>query len=142
MKIKAKRILVVVDNSLDPIHEAIRSVEDQRIHITVIKVLPTYEGELNLTGVRDIRSVIDGGKEEFINDIKKLSNKYGLDMTPRFEYGDFEKKIVQFATEDNCDLIMMRKMHGGALSKILLGDPVKKVRCNVHCPVIEVTNGN
>ena len=135
-----RKILVAINNSVDLVHEAIKVAGREKAWLTVLKVVPAYEGELNFTGIGNIRGVIDAGKEKFIKDIKKLAAEERALIKTRLESGAIARKIVEVATEERCDLIIMGRKKGGILKKLICGDLVERVKAQAPCLVLEVQN--
>lgn len=138
-----KKILVVINNSLDLVNVAIKLIDTDKenIRFVALKVLPPYEGDLHLTGIGNIREVIDGGKAEYMQTMKEIALQSGIAMDIRLEYGDSAEEIVAVALEENCALIVLEG-HKNRVTQALCGNVVKKIRARVSCPVLEVNREN
>lgn len=134
-----RKILVAVKNSTTIVDEAIRLMDRNKAWLTALKVFPTYEGELHLTGITNIRHVIDAGREKFITDIKKMSAGKRALIKIRYEYGDIATKILQVAEEENSDLIVMGCRPKNRFKKIICGDLVNQIRKRALCPILEIS---
>ena len=64
---KYKKILVAVDSSessRNALHQAFKLANEEKCWITVTSVVPPYEGEIELLGVKDIRAALRKPCEE------------------------------------------------------------------------------
>ncbi len=133
-----RKILVTVNGSLDTVREGIKLAEDEKTWLTVLKVLPPYEGDLNLTGVKNIRDVINAGDKTMHESIKKLAEEERTLIKTRLETGKIDQKIVEVAKEERCDLIIMGGQKVGFLKRLLGLNIVEKVISQAPCPVFVV----
>ena len=124
-----RKILVAVNGSLDSVREGIR---------LVLKVLPPYEGDLNLTGVKNIRDVINADGKTLQDSLKKLAEEERTLIKTRLETGKIDQKIVEVAKEERCDLIIMGGQKVGFLKRLLGLNIVEKVISQAPCPVFVV----
>ncbi|MDF1592661.1 MAG: universal stress protein [Desulfobacterales bacterium] len=134
-----KNILVVINNSPDLVTEAIKLTcpDKEKIRLIALKVLPLYEGELHLTGIGNLREVIEGGKDEYMQAVRKIASQSGIAIDIRLEYGEPAEKIVAVALEEDCALIVLEG-HKNRVTRLLSGNVVKKIRAGVSCPVFEL----
>ncbi|MBZ0155290.1 MAG: universal stress protein [Alphaproteobacteria bacterium] len=57
-----RKILIALDGtSREGVAKGLRLAKEERCWITVVKVVPPHEGDLDLVGVRNIDAVLDGG---------------------------------------------------------------------------------
>jgi len=133
-----RKILVAVNGSLDSVREGIRLAEEEKTWLTVLKVLPPYEGDLNLTGVKNIRDVINADGKTLQDSLKKLAEEERTLIKTRLETGKIDQKIVEVAKEERCDLIIMGGQKVGFLKRLLGLNIVEKVISQAPCPVFVV----
>ena len=59
-----RKVLIAVNGSKEVLDQGLKLAGDERCWVTVVKVIPSYEGDLDLVGVRKIEDVLesDGGK--------------------------------------------------------------------------------
>ena len=62
----------------------------------------------------------------------------GLDLKVEFRVGKDHQEILQFARENNIDLIVMGRQGHGALQHTLFGKVAEKVVCKAECAVLVV----
>ncbi len=133
-----KKILIAVNSSREVLLQGLKLAQDEGCWITVIKVVPPYEGDINLIGIRNIKDVLNGGGEKTILEIKDFAKANGGFVKARLEEGKIHKKIVEVAEEEECDLIIMGKSRQKGLKKFLGGNILGKVLSTSPCPVLVV----
>jgi len=132
-----RKVLVAVNGNLEVLDEGIKLARDEKTWVTVVKVIPEYDGDLNLTGIRDIRDVLDSGGPAAIEEIKKAAEAEGALIKTRLERGEIHEKILDVAREERCNLIVMgpsRKK--GLINWLLGGNTLQKVLRYSTCPVL------
>jgi len=133
-----RKILVAVNNSLDGVREGIKLAEDEKTWLTVLKVLPSYEGDLDLTGIKNIKDVINVSGNSVAAEIKQLAATERTLIKTRLETGEIDKKIVEVAQEERCDLIIMGARKTGFFERLFGANIVEKVINQAPCPVFVV----
>lgn len=134
-----RKILIAVNGSKDVLTQGLKLAQEEKCWVTVVKVIPDNEGDLNLVGVRNIQSVLDSGASKALAEINETAKAEGALIKTRFEEGEVHKKIVEVAEEESCDLIIMgaQKIRKG-LSRLLRRNTVGKVIDSAPCPVLVV----
>ena len=130
-----RKVLVAVNGSKDVFIKGLRLIDSEPCWVTVVKVNPPYEGDLNLVGVRNIKSVLDGGSESIVAQIRDIARSEGIPVKVRIEVGDIDKKIVEVAEEEHCDLIIMGAGSQNSIKKFFLGNLLDEVAHQAPCPV-------
>ena len=132
-----RKVLIAVNGSLDVLERGIQLAQDEKTWVTVVKVIPPYDGDLNLTGIKNIEDVLDSGAGKAVSMIKTAAESEGALIKTRIEEGDVPEKIVGVAEEEHCDLIILgAKKKKGFLDR-LFGDHVaEKVIGYAPCPVL------
>jgi len=102
-----------------------------------VKVIPENEGDLDLTGIRNINDAMNSGAAREISAIRRLHRRkdVGQDAAGR---GQVSEKIVEVADDENCDLIVMGSDRKSWFSRIFSEKIVEKVIEMAHCPVLVV----
>lgn len=128
-----------MNGSRDVLTQGLKLAQDEKCWVTVVKVVPSNEGDLNLTGIKNIDAVLDSESSKAIAVIKDTAKAEGALIKTRLEEGDVHKKIVEVAEEERCDLIIMgaHKMKKG-LKKLFSNNIVEKVINLAPCPVLVV----
>jgi len=132
-----RKVLVAVNGNIEVLGEGIKLARDERTWVTVVKVIPEYDGDLNLTGIRDIRDVLESGGNAAMEEIKAAAAENNALIKTRLERGEIHERIVDVAREERCDLIVMgpsRKK--GLLNWLLGGNTLQKVLRYAPCPVL------
>lgn len=135
-----RKILIAVNGSKDVLKEGLQLAHDEKCWVTVVKVIPPYDGDLNLVGIKNIEDVLDSGVSGAVSEIKDIARAEGALIKTRVEEGDVDKKIVEVAEEENCDVIIMGGNKTSWLRKFFGDNVVEKVINQAPCPVLVVSN--
>ncbi len=125
-----KKILVAFDgseSSKNALKQAIRFQETEKAWIRVLVVLPPYEGDLEIIGVSDIKSVLEGSSEKLIAEAKEIADTAGAAIITNVEQGQAYEKIVDVADAENCDLIVMGRRGIHQFERMLMGSVTSRV---------------
>jgi nucleotide-binding universal stress UspA family protein len=133
-----RRVLIAVNGSGDVLLQGLRLIDTEPGLITVVTVIPPYEGDLNLVGVRNIEHVLDGGFANTISEIKEIAESLGMSVKVRVEEAEIADTIVQAAEEEKSDLIIMGAGNQNSLKKFLFGNLLDEVIHQAPCPVLVV----
>ena len=133
-----RKILVALNKSNSTLLKGIKLAQDEGAWITVVKVIPPYEGDLELVGVKNIGDVLDSGAQAAIRQANESATSERAMVKTRLEEGEADKKIVEVAREERCDLIIMEKDNSNFLMRLLGGNITGKVIKNAPCPVLVV----
>ncbi len=133
-----RKVLIAVNGSREVLRQGLKLADDEKCWVTVVKVIPTYGGDLNLTGVKNIEDVLYSGAEKEISKIKETAAAERALIKTRLEEGDIPGKIVEVAEEEKCDLIVMGAKKRNWIRKILGDNVVEKVIHRAPCPVLVV----
>ncbi|MEW6002367.1 MAG: universal stress protein [Nitrospirota bacterium] len=135
-----RKVLIAVNSSRDVLVQGLRLVNSGKCQITVVRVIPPYEGDLSLVGVKNIKDVLDGGTEGFISEVKEVAEAEGALVKVRIEEGEIHGKILEVAEAEKSDLIIMGTCMQHGIKKLLLGNMVDKVTSHAPCPVLVVND--
>ncbi len=116
----------------------VKLASDEKTWVTVVKVIPPYDGDLHLTGIKNIGDALDSGGRRAIAEIKAAADAHGTLIKTRLEKGDVPGKIVELAEEERCDLIIMGAPKKNWFSKLWGDNAVEKVINASVCPVLVV----
>ncbi len=134
-----RKVLVAVNGSLDVLKKGIDLAKDEKTWVTVLKVIPSNDGDLNLTGIKNIGDVLDGGAGKALSEITAAAEAEGALIKTRLEEGDVPRTIVDVAAEERCDLIILgAKKKKGLLERIFGDHVIEKVIDSAPCPVFVV----
>ena len=133
-----RKVLIAVNGSREVLQQGLKLADDEKCWVTVVKVIPAFEGDLNLTGVRKIEDVLDSGGNQAVTEIKKTAVAKRALIKTRLEEGDVSRKIVEVAEEEKCDLIIMGAKKRNWMRKMFGDNVVEKVIHQAPCPVLVV----
>lgn len=134
-----RKVLIAMNGSKEVLKQGIKLAQDEKTWITVVKVVQPYEGDLNLTGIKNLGDVLDDGGAKALAEAKELAEAEGALIKTRLESGDVPGRIVEVAAEEKCDLIIMgSKKKKGILSRLFGDHIVEKVIDRAPCPVFVV----
>lgn len=111
-----RKILTAVDGSetsLNALKQAFKLACTEKCWITVVSVVPPYEGDLDLTAVGNVMKSMRKPCEDALAEARKLAESEKALIKTVCEEGEIFQRIVDVAEADNCDLIVMgrRGMH-------------------------------
>lgn len=139
-----RKILVAYDGSASARSALIaagRIAEEEKSWVKVVAVVPAYEGDLELTGVSNIKETIAGPGKKNLADAKRLAEEHGLHILTDLEQGEPFEKIVHVADEEKCDLIMMGRRGVSHLERELMGSVTARVIGYTKRDVLVVPEG-
>ena len=139
-----KRILVAFDgseSSRNALRQAIKLARLEKSWVKVVSVVPSYEGELELIGVKDIESAIKGPAKRLLEEAKSIAADEGVSLITNMEKGEAYERIVEVAESENCDLIVMGRKGHGRIEKALVGCVTERVIGHTQRDVLVVPNG-
>lgn len=134
-----RKVLIALNGSANVLDKGLKLACDEKCWITVVKVLPPNEGDLNLVGIRNIEDVLDNGSRAASAMIAKSAETEGVLVKTRIEKGDASEKILEVAEEERCDVIVMGSKKRGLLRRIFGDNTVGKVIHRSSCPVFVVS---
>ncbi len=133
-----RKILIALNGSKDALDQGLRLAQEEKCWVTVVKVIPPNEGDLDLTGIKNIGDAINGGATREINEVRDVASKERMLVKTRLEEGRVSEKIVEVAQDENCDLIVMGSEKRGWFDRIFGEKTVEKVIDMAPCPVLVV----
>lgn len=134
-----RKVLIALNGQKEVLNQGVKLAQDEKTWITVLKVVRPYDGDLNLTGIKNLEDVLEDGSRQAIADVKKIAESEGALIKTRLEQGDVPQRIVEVAEEEKCDLIIMgSKKKKGIFSRLFGDHVVEKVIDRAPCPVFVV----
>lgn len=131
---KYHKILVALDGSsacYNALKQAIKLASEQKGAISGIYVAPRFLGDLDLTGIKDIESIIKGPTEEIISRAQAIAKEErGLTIRVTTEQGEPFERILDTAEAEGCDLIVLGSKDYSAVergTKQMLGRTLTRV---------------
>lgn len=129
---------MAANGSPEALKEGLRLAADENCWVTVLKVIAPYEGDLDLTGIRNIRKVLTS---DLIGETRAWNQALRDEEAARVrvEQGDLPATINRVAEEEGCDLIIMGvRKNGGFLRRSLESKLVRNVAGSAPCSVMVV----
>jgi len=133
-----KKVLIAVNGSKEVLKKGLELAADEKCWVTVVKVVPPYEGDINLVGIRDIGDALDSSGPREIAGLREMAKEEGALIKTRLEEGDVPQKIVEAAEEEDCDLIIIGNQKNSWIRKLFGDNVVEKVIDLAPCPVLVV----
>lgn len=133
-----RKVLIAINGSKEVLAQGINLACDEKCWITVVKVLPPNEGDLNLVGIKNIEDVLDSGSRLEAAEIGRIADTEGVMVKTRIEEGDASQKILELAEEERCDVIVMGAKKKSWTRRLFGDNTVEKVIRLAPCPVLVV----
>ncbi len=131
-----RKVLIAVNGSPEVQRQGLRLAGDEKCWVTVVKVVPPHEGDLDLTGVKDI-----GGVRRGLAEIRGIADAEGALVKTVVEEGPVHERILEVAAEERCDVIILGRRRRSWLRKLFGDNVVGKVTRQAACPVLVVGAG-
>jgi nucleotide-binding universal stress UspA family protein len=125
-----RKILVAVDgseSSRNALLQAFRLAVDEKCWITVTSVVPPYTGDLDLTGVGDVRALLSRPCEEALQEAQRLAAQERVLIKTVCEEGETYERIVDLADAENADIIVMGRRGLRKMARTLVGSVTARV---------------
>lgn len=127
------KILVAFDgsqSSRNALAQTLAAFEQSWIKVLV--VMPVYEGDLEMIGVRDLESLLHGPSDEMIGAAAEITRDDSARVNIEVARGEAYEKIIDVAQRENCTLIVMGRRGLHRVERMLMGSVTEKVI--VHSP--------
>lgn len=127
---KYRKILVAYDGSpsaKNALSLASQLAREDKSWIKVLAVVPSYQGDLELVGVSEIKEAITGPGQALLAEAKRLADQEGVHILTNLEQGEPYEQIVQVAEEENCDLIIIGRRGKAKMERELMGSVTSRV---------------
>lgn len=131
-----RKILIAVNGSKEVLRQGLELAGDEKCWVTVVKVIPSNEGDLDLTGVKNIGDVLESGVRREVAQIRSIADSEGALVKTRVEEGPVHERILAVAQEERCDVIILGAQKRSWLRKLLGDNTVGKVVRGAACPVL------
>lgn len=138
-----RKILVAVDGSesgLYALRQSFALATDEKSWITVVSVVPPFEGDLELVGVRDIRTALRHPCERALSAANAVAQTERALIKTVCEEGEIYERIVELADSENCELIVVGRKGTGHLEKAFVGSVTARVIGHSRRDVLVVPN--
>jgi nucleotide-binding universal stress UspA family protein len=133
-----RKILIAVNGSKEVLTQGLKLARDEKCWVTVVKVVPANEGDINIIGIRNIDDVLENGTRKEIAAINDMAETGGALVKTRIEEGEIPGKIVEVAEDENCDLIIIGANKTNRFRRLFGWNVLEKVINSAPCPVLVV----
>lgn len=133
-----RKVLIALNGNKNVLLEGLNIAADEKSWVTVIKVIPEYEGDLDLTCIKNISDVLTSGKSVIKNQLSQAAEQVCIPVKPRIETGDIHRCILEVATQERCDIIIMGKPKQNRFKRLWGDNTLQKVISESPCPVLVV----
>lgn len=127
---KYRKILVAYDGSTSAksaLSLASHLAREDKSWIKVLAVVPSYEGDLELTWVSNIKDTLLGPGRKLLAEASKIAEAEDVHILTDIEQGEPYEQIVHVADDENCDLIVMGRRGLSHLTRELMGGVTARV---------------
>jgi nucleotide-binding universal stress UspA family protein len=125
-----RKILVAIDgseSSRNALLQAFRLAVDEKCWITVTSVIPPYAGDLDLTGVQDVRASLARPHEDALREAARFAEQERVLIKTVCEEGEPWERIVDLADAENADVIVMGRHGIRRMARALIGSVTARV---------------
>jgi nucleotide-binding universal stress UspA family protein len=139
-----RKILVAIDGSktsMNALREFINFSRADNPDITIISVIPHYDGDLNALWVDNIGSAVKKQCDMALSDALNIAKDAGVSVRAVCEEGEIHERIVELADAENYDLIVMGKEGMSLIGKALVGSVTARVIGYSRQDVLVIPNG-
>ena len=139
-----RKILVAIDGSESSTHalrESFKFATDEKCWVTVVSVIPPYEGDLGATWVSNVKEAMEKPCHVALSQAEELAKKERVLIKTVCEEGEIYERIVDLADAENFDLIIMGKRGTAGLEKTLIGSVTARVIGHSQRDVLVVPGG-
>jgi nucleotide-binding universal stress UspA family protein len=127
---KYKKMLVAVDGSesgKNALRQAIKLANSEESWITVVSVIPAYQGDLGSTVFGNVIDAMREPYEKALSDAVEIAKSESALIKTVCEEGEIYERIVDLADAENCDLIVMGRKGRSQIEKALIGSVTARV---------------
>ena len=123
-------MLVAIDGSESGLHalkESFKLAANEKSWITVVSVVPPYEGDLDMTGIGNIQHALRQPCEKALADAVEVAKAEKALIKTVCEEGVPHERIIDLAEAENCELIVMGKRGLSKIKRALIGSVAARV---------------
>jgi len=139
-----RKILVAIDGSESSRHalrEAFKFAADEKCRVTVVSVVPHYEGDLGATWISNVQDAVTKPCRVALSEAEDMAKKEGVSVKTVCEEGEIYERIVDLADAENSDVIVMGRRGMSGLERTLVGSVTARVIGHSQRDVLVVPEG-
>ncbi len=140
-----KKILVAVDGSPsaeNALRQSFRLAEGEKSFIRVVTAVPPFEGDLDLTGVPDVREALRRPGRAILERAGAVAAEAGAGISADLLEGDPWRAVIDAADCRNCGVIVMGRSGSSGLRRALIGSVTARVIGHSACDVLVFPAGS
>jgi len=125
-----KKILSGIDGSETSMHalrEFLKFSKTENFSITVVSVIPAYEGDLASMWTDNITASMKKACDVSLAEALKIAVEEGVPIETICEEGEIYERIIELADAENYDLIVMGKKGMSLIEKAFVGSVTSRV---------------
>jgi len=132
-----RNVLVPYDGSVSAqnVLKQVARLGDLKV-LHVISIFPVYEGDLELLGIGNVEEMLKGPVQDLLDEAVKLVSNPSFEIKTRALYGEPYEKIVEYARDSKCEVIVMGRRGMSRLERQLVGSVTAKVGANAREDVL------
>jgi len=129
---KFRDILVAFDgsdSSKNALRQTIRFTKMGKCggDVMVVTAIPSYEGEIELIGMRNIKRAFREPGEKILSEAMQIARDEGAFLPSSLEEGNIHEVIIDVATSHDVDLIIMGRRGLGNIERAFMGSITARV---------------
>jgi nucleotide-binding universal stress UspA family protein len=125
-----RKILIAIDGSGSSVHalkEAFKLARDEKSWVTVVSVVPPYEGDLGSVWVDNVKESMSRPCVLALSQAEEIAKEQKVLVRTVCEEGDIHERIVDLADAEDFDLIVMGRKGRSQIEKALIGSVTERV---------------
>jgi nucleotide-binding universal stress UspA family protein len=138
-----RKILVAIDGSESSKHalrESFKLASDEKCWITVVSVIPLYEGDLGAMWINNVKEAMAKPCKLALSEAENIAKKERVLIKTVCEEGEIYERIVDLADAENSDLIVVGRKGIAGLQRTLVGSVTARVIGHSQRDVLVVPN--
>lgn len=133
-----KNVLIPVNGSMRRLQEGLKIAANDRSWVTVLKVIPPYEGDIDLTGISNVREALHSDTSRTRRVLADAVRDEPAAKI-RLEQGGLVETIRKVASEERSDLIILGAKKGAGPIRRRLDDSfIGRVKAATACQVMVI----
>ncbi len=121
-----RKVLVAFDGS-PASRSALKKAFNLATWIKVLAVVPDYTGDIDLTGVSEIKAITHGLGQKLLTEAMAIALEEKTPILTNLDQGEPYERIVHVAESEKCDLIAMGRKGVTGLERALMGRVTARV---------------
>lgn len=123
-------ILVALDGSAtsnNALRQTIRFARTKACGVTAVTVLPSYDGDLELGMMSNMREAMREPGEKILDAAHKIALEEGVEIETMLETGSIHESIIDVAAAKDCDMIVIGRSGTRSIERAFMGSVAARV---------------